>query len=205
MAFDPIAWVTGLLLTKAANKGLELAFPQTLRRDLEKEIEIWASSVPETAYLHPATLFSVVSTGDVEMVERPALKRLREQLLDLTIPQKELWLEGLFEQWAFIRKELGGDTQPFFQLSADDARSHLSTLSERIYRRCCQDEKTVMPHLVKGLDNIKVTLDELRQFHALKAIPSPSTAGDEGTTGSNECSRQSGCTKGLVRLFGNGQ
>src|SRR6185437_2762428 len=172
MSFDPITWVVGFILTKATNQGLELAFPQTLRRDLEREIEMWASSASEMAYIHPAALFSVVSPDDGDMTDRPALERLRGQLLDLAIPTKNEWLEGLFEQWSFIRRELGEDVQPFFRLGADDARSHLSTLSERIYRRCCQDEKMALPHVVQELDKIKVTLDELRQFHALKAIPS---------------------------------
>jgi hypothetical protein len=172
MAFDPISWGAGFILTRAASKGLELTFPQTLRRDLEKEIENWASSVSETAPVHPTTLFSVISQGNEELVEHPALGELRKQLLELTMPTAEQWLEALFEQWSLIKRELGENAQEFFRLSAEDARQHLSTLSKQIYRRCSQDEKMVLPHVVGELDTIKVTLQDLRQLVMLRSVPS---------------------------------
>jgi hypothetical protein len=65
MPFDPISWAAGFVMTNAARKGLEVAFPTDFRAGLEEEIEKWSKALPETASVHPTTLFSVVDKSDL--------------------------------------------------------------------------------------------------------------------------------------------
>lgn len=155
MAFDLIAWAAGWALTNAARKGLETAFPRTLRKELDEEIRRWAESVSEQAYVHPSTLFPVVDTKADQEAERPALIALRDRLCELTIPVEGEWLAVLLEQWRAIKQALGEGAQPFFLLSEGDAEVHLRLLARRIHQKCCQDPDLQGPHMINALARIE--------------------------------------------------
>jgi hypothetical protein len=125
-AFDPISWAAGFVLTNAAKKGLDLVFTADLRSTLEKEIEEWSETLP--AYAHPATLFSVVDSAPHDE-HRPALVRVRDQILDLEIPSREEWAGAFIEQWRSIGERLGTQAQPFFHLDEAQARPYLIDLA----------------------------------------------------------------------------
>ncbi len=173
MPFDPISWGVGFVLTNAAKKGIESAFPPSLRKTLEKAIREWSSSVSESAYLDPNTLFSVVDPSSATEMDRPAQRCLQRRILELVIPIQQEWLDALMEQWRVIRGRHGEASQPFFLLNEEDARVHLGLLAQQIYRRCCQNLELATPHMLGALDRIEgklITLDERLQVGALEAL-----------------------------------
>jgi hypothetical protein len=142
-------------------------FSADLRTSLEKEIESWSKTLP--TFAHPATLFSVVDSSGID--ERPALKRVNSQLLDLIIPTEQEWADAFVEQWRSISRRLGNQAQPFFQLNEVEAVPYLTNLAARVRAKCTQDQKLALPHIVNTLDEVRVTLAELVQLQALRAIP----------------------------------
>src|SRR6267143_801977 len=168
MPFDPISWAVGFVLTNAAKKGLDTAFTPDLRRNLEDEIESWSKTLP--SFAHPATLFPMVDSSDGEQ-ERPALSRVRSKLLDLVIPNQEEWASAFVEQWRSVRDRLRTQAQPFFLLSEVEVLPYLTDLAARVHGKCAQDQKIALPHMVVKLDQIQVTLNELLQLQALRALP----------------------------------
>jgi hypothetical protein len=168
MPFDPISWAVGFVATNAAKRGLELWFPSDLRTSLENEIVDWSKTLP--SFVHPATLFSVVDSSNSDEF-CPALARVHSQLLDLVIPTDDEWRAAFIEQWRSIATRLGGQAQPFFQLSEEEVSPYFTDLAARVHAKCAQDQKIVLPHIVHELDQIQVTLAELLQLQALRAIP----------------------------------
>lgn len=171
MPFDPISWGAGYLLTQAATKGLEVTFPQDLRYKLTDIISAWAQEVSRTAYIIPEVFFSNIYNQHEDLQGRPFLAKLKEELLNLNIPSKELWLMSFLEQWSEIKTKYGVDAQPFFQLSESEAKVFLEDLAQKLYNACIKEEKIAIPHIVNKLNAITVTLDELRYLNLLRAFP----------------------------------
>src|SRR5688572_4755381 len=171
MSFDPITWGAGFLLTTAAKKGLEVAFSKKLRSKLEDAIADWAKEVSKTSYILPTVLFSNISSETSKVRQRPYQNQLQNKLLDLTIPSEQDWYNSLFEQWNLIRDLYKENAQDFFKIDESVAKTHLHALSKSLYNTCIQDEKTTLPHIATRVDQIAVSLDELKYLSTIKSIP----------------------------------
>lgn len=171
MPFDPFTWAAGYALTAAAKKGIELAFPPSLWKDLEKDIKEWSKSLPESCSVDPRVLFDPSIRSHASESESGAIKEIRSSLNELTIPTVQQWTDALIEQRHVARIHFGTDTYPFFSISEAEARQALTELSKRLHRRCSQHQSVALPHMVNTLDRIAATLDDIRYLHAAGTIP----------------------------------
>jgi hypothetical protein len=134
MTFDPLSWALGFVLSRTTSKLLDKA---DLTAKLQKEIEAWANELPHDRSVVSAALFPDLCPNPVD---RPALAALRQTLESDNVPSETQWLEAFLEQWHTIRSR-GGDLQPFFTISEDDAKEHLEALARRVKQLCGQDER----------------------------------------------------------------
>ena len=171
MPFDPISWALGFALSKAAQKGLDAAFPHSLREALEDEVEAWARSASRVGELYPQALFLPTRELDENEAVGPGLATLRERLLALEVPSEDEWFAALRERWLSVRTQYAPDVQPFFLAPESEVTSLLRDLAVRLRRRASQDTKVALPHVVSALDRIEVTLNEVLQLKALKTLP----------------------------------
>lgn len=166
MSFEIMTWAVGFAMTRATQRLAQSLFARNLDKELTLAAERWAAQLPDGHGLVPAVLFPRIP-HDEELIDRPALKVVRERLGAKRIPSLVEWHLAFIEQWQKVRDTHGDDTQPFFRLPEDNARADLHGLARAVLQVCEQDEG-----LFKG--TVLERLDELREdAQANDHIPAP--------------------------------
>lgn len=154
MAFDLLAWLLDAGLSASAEKLGKRMWGRTLNTDLAKALSTWASQLPDEAQLHPAALFPQ-QVDHEELVLRPALAALQNQLQHRRIPTLVQWHQALIEHWLRVRAHAGADAQAFFRLSEDDVRPRLFDLARALVQVCENDEGSFRSAAMEHLEAIR--------------------------------------------------
>lgn len=136
MAFDPLSWAVGYILTQGLNK---IVTKKSLPVKLQKRLGQWAKTLPTNSYICPEALFPDIESNPTPL-QQPALYSLRQTLIAQHIPSESDWLNALIEQWHRIHDN-HKDPQPFFQLQESTAKEYLAKLAIEFSNECKQDEQ----------------------------------------------------------------
>jgi hypothetical protein len=135
--FDPISWVFGFGLTKAANRTFEAFSTNELSKALDREVRMWAAEVSREFEFEPAALFSQAAQATEK--DTPSRQAMRQSIESQRVPSVELWYSTLFERWLEVRTSLGDEAQEFFRADETSVKPLLQNLAERLYRICAAD------------------------------------------------------------------
>ena len=145
MAFDPISWALGFVLSHGANSVLRQFRTDDLAQKLNQAVEEWAAALPAALRdLQPESLFDIAASSDPEHVATDNTPESRAALgqgiTDKHIPSARLWQEALLEQWDEITQQQPTSAlQAFFQLDRTLAAGHLDDLSVKLHQVCAID------------------------------------------------------------------
>ncbi len=159
MPFDILTWA----LTYAANKTLDHFLGAWLSPDLPTKlrncVSKWSKAVPSEYYVNPEAIFPNIDIQS-DTLKRPHLQALSNRFNSKIIPDSDLWLSALIEQWELIKTKLKNDAQPFFQQPKDNIKPHLYQLANDLCRICQEDEKLFRPMVIEMLNKIKNGIDK---------------------------------------------
>jgi hypothetical protein len=168
MAFELFSWAIGFALTNTARlAGAEL-FRKSLNEELRVVTEAWCNRLPNNQHVVAEALFGRI-LNDHECASRPAMEHLRRRLREKQIPGPSEWTEALFEHWQLARVRLGDQAQPFFLISAEEARRHLGDLARELHATCVQSESLFKATVISQIDEL------LKHAHGthVEVLPSP--------------------------------
>jgi hypothetical protein len=164
MTFDFLTWIIGYSLSKISDKLIDNN--NKLADDLNKVVTDWTNDLPKELYLHPSSIFPN-NLNKVLNKENKSLINLRNELLSKKLPTKEQWLNALVEQWKIIKGSYGENAQPFFQITHDEAKRHLSYLATETYSVCLENPIIFRHKVEKDLDKILRNLENLKNQNGI--------------------------------------
>jgi hypothetical protein len=162
MAFDPVSWAVGFVLTNSAKELGKQLFSNDLSAKLQKAVKQWAKSLPSDVAVHPDALFPRIKDNSEKI--GPALAQLRSVLRDERIPTPHEWTCAFLEHRHDVAANIPRDElQPFF--SADEAlvEPHVRALSAAITKVCQKDEAL---HRVESSEKANEMIRLLTQMQA---------------------------------------
>lgn len=153
MAFDPLSWAFGFVLTSAAKQVGKHFMDEGLGVKLMAVVNEWAAQLDSKEWVHPMALFPDL-VDDATISNRPALGRLRLRLEARQLPSASQWEDALVEQWTVIRADLCSDAQPFFTLDNARAQGHLAALAGRLHNTAQENVGLFNATVVAQLDEL---------------------------------------------------
>jgi hypothetical protein len=153
MSFEIMTWAAGFAMTRAAQRVAQSLFSRNLDKELSLAAERWAAQLPDGHGLVTAALFPKI-LDDEELVDRPALRTVRERLGAKRIPSLVEWHLAFIEQWQHVRDSHGDETQPFFLLPEEKARADLHGLARAVLQVCEQDDGLFKGTVLEKLDEL---------------------------------------------------